>query len=75
MLLSSESCLGLALCRAGELMLPVLGDGTDRSQLTRLGAALKSARDRIYGDCRVCLARDGHAKRNEYRLVRVEDGR
>lgn len=63
------------LCRVRELMMPVLGDGSERSQATRLGAALKSARDRIYGEHRISVVRDGHVKQNAYRLVRTEDER
>ncbi|MBI5508160.1 MAG: hypothetical protein HY903_05355 [Deltaproteobacteria bacterium] len=58
----------LALCRAGELMGQVLGDGSERSQATRLGAALRGARDRVFGDYQVRVVHDPHVKRNQYRL-------
>lgn len=40
-------------CRDRELMLKARGEGTARSQQTRLGAALMSVRDRIFGELRV----------------------
>ncbi len=61
------------LCRAGNFMAPVLGDGVERSQMIRLGKALKSARDRVYGAYRVCLVRERHEKQNQYRLVLTEE--
>jgi hypothetical protein len=63
------------LCRTGDLLAPVLGDGTERSQAIRLGNALKAARDRVHGEHRICLVRDHHVKQNQYRLERVEQAR
>ena len=58
------------LCTAGEFMAPILGDGTERSQSTRLGKALQNARDRVFGDYRLEFAgRDSASKRPTYRLT------
>jgi hypothetical protein len=58
------------LCIKGEFMMPVLGDGTPRSQSTRLGKALQNARDRVFGHHRITPGgRDSHSKRPTYRLV------
>jgi hypothetical protein len=58
------------LCAAGEFMAPILGDGTERSQSTRLGKALQNARDRVFGDHRLEFAgRDSASKRPTYRLT------
>jgi hypothetical protein len=57
------------LCVAGEFMGPVLGDGNQRSQSTRLGRVLQNARDRMFGDYRLELSgRDSESKRPTYRL-------
>jgi hypothetical protein len=48
----------------------VVGDGTERSQHTRLGKALQGARDRVFGGFRIEFAgRDSASKRPLYRLV------
>lgn len=61
------------LCAKGELMAPVLGDGTDRSQRTRLGNALQTARDRVFATWRIENAgRDSHTKAAQYRLREAE---
>lgn len=44
------------LCEENDLMVSVRGDKSDRSQQTRLGKALKSARDRTIGDHRIQIA-------------------
>jgi hypothetical protein len=59
----------LALCEKGDLMAALLGDGSPRSQSTRLGNALAGARDRVFGANRIESAgRDGHSKAALYRL-------
>ncbi len=61
------------LCTKGEFMAQVLGDGTDRSQSTRLGKALQNARDRVFGSHRIEAAgRDAASKRPVYRLSSLE---
>jgi hypothetical protein len=61
------------LCTASELMTSVLGDGSERSQSTRLGKALQNARDRVFGSHRIeSGGRDSDSKRPTYRLVEVE---
>lgn len=63
------------LCNAGEFMTPVLGDGNERSQGTRLGKALQNARDRVFGNCRIERAgRDSRSKRPTYRLIYTQQG-
>lgn len=58
------------LCTAGEFMVPILGDGTERSQSTRLGKALQNARDRVFGEYRLEFAgRDSASKRPTYRVT------
>ncbi|MCG3134044.1 MAG: hypothetical protein HMLKMBBP_01316 [Planctomycetes bacterium] len=50
-------------------MAALLGDGSPRSQSTRLGNALAGARDRVFGVNRIESAgRDGHSKAALYRL-------
>jgi hypothetical protein len=47
----------------------LLGDGSPRSQSTRLGNALAGARDRVFGAQRIESAgRDSHSKAALYRL-------
>ncbi|MCG3135926.1 MAG: hypothetical protein HMLKMBBP_03702 [Planctomycetes bacterium] len=59
----------LALCEKGDLMAALLGDGSPRSQSTRLGNALAGARDRVFGANRIESAgRDSHSKAALYRL-------
>ena len=56
-------------------MVPVLGEGSERSQSTRLGKALQNARDRVFGDYRIESAgRDSDSKRPVYRLVKNGTG-
>jgi hypothetical protein len=58
------------LCVSSELMGPVLGDGGERAQSTRLGRALQNARDRVFGNYRLEFAgRDSGSKRPTYRLA------
>ena len=60
------------LCVSSELMGPVLGDGGERAQSTRLGRALQNARDRVFGTYRLEFAgRDSRSKRPTYRLTRA----
>ena len=63
------------ICANNDLLTPVLGGGTDRSQAIRLGNALKNARDRVYGEHRICHVRDRHSKQNEYFIQRMEPAR
>jgi len=58
------------LCEKHELMLDLLGDGSERSQQCRLGRALKGARDRVFGELRLELDRNNRTKANFYRLIR-----
>ena len=63
------------LCASGEFMSPVLGDGSERSQSTRLGKALQNARDRVFARWRVESAgRDRGSKRPVYRLAPAGEG-
>ena len=59
------------LCTAGNLMEPVLGEGSEKSQHIRLGRALQRVRDRVFGDHRVESVPDPHTKRPVYRLAKV----
>jgi len=58
-----------AFCNEHDLMTSVRGDKTDRSQETRLGFALKQARDRVFGLMRIVLDRDAQGRGKTYRLV------
>jgi putative DNA primase/helicase len=58
----------LDLCLRHELMLPVLGDGSPRSQQTRLGGALRGARDRVFRGVRIALAPDPRGRGHLYAL-------
>ena len=65
----------LSLCQSADLMASVVGDGTEKSQVTRLGTALRSARDRVFGEHRIRAFRDVHVKRNQYRLEQAGGSR
>lgn len=58
----------LSLCQSADLMTSVIGEGTEKSQVTKLGTALQSARDRVFGEHRVRTFRDARVKRHQYRL-------
>jgi hypothetical protein len=61
------------LCNKGELISPVIGDGTERSQSTRLGKALQNARERVFGFHRIEAAgKDHDSKRPLHQLVQVQ---
>jgi len=65
------------LCEEQELMLPLRRDGSERSQLTRLGSALRRARDSVKGDFRVhtdvyVMNAAGSHRNNGYRLTRAD---
>jgi len=67
------------LCGDRNLMEPVrLRDGKDgdslRAQQTRLGKALRQARDRVYGDMRIALVSDRKNKGKAYALRPVDVG-
>jgi hypothetical protein len=59
------------LCERQALMLSIRGDGSIRSQQTRLGNALMSNRDRIYEAWRICVVQRPGTKRggNDYKLI------
>jgi len=61
-----------ALCHEDDLLADVRGDGTDRSQQTRLGQALLRARDRVFGRFRIVQAHDAAHKGRTYALRLVE---
>jgi hypothetical protein len=50
-------------CEKEGLMLAVRGDGAERSQQVRLGRALLSARDRMFGDLRLVVDKGHHRGR------------
>ncbi|MCG3136062.1 MAG: hypothetical protein HMLKMBBP_03859 [Planctomycetes bacterium] len=55
-------------------MAVVLGDGSSRSQSTRLGNALVNARDRVFANWKIESAgRDSHTKAALYRLTPAAD--
>jgi len=64
------------LCEQQDLMVSVRGDGTPRSQQTRLGKALRSARDRVFEGLRVIRVRmhGRHKGGNCYALVQEDSG-
>ncbi len=57
-----------ALCERHELMGAVRGDGSPRSQESRLGRTLKGARDRVFGDLQVLVLPPNRKKRTGYAL-------
>lgn len=59
------------LCESQDLMLQVRGDGSNRSQQSRLGRALTGARDRVFGDFRVTVVKTDRKKRTVYALERL----
>jgi hypothetical protein len=63
------------MCAQRELMVRVVGEGTERSQSIRLGRALQGARDRVFGSYRIEPAgKDRESKRPMYRLADVRQG-
>lgn len=48
-----------------DLFEELCGDGTERSQQTRLGKALQASRDRVFAGFRIQLVRDDKHKRSE----------
>ena len=62
-------------CEQRELMLKLRGDGSLRSQQTRLGTALGSCRDRSFDELRICRIGSGtkHKGVTMYALARVAE--
>ena len=60
------------LCAELELLDGLRGDGTAKSQQTRLGRALQTSRDRVFAGLRLVLVRDAGHKGKSYALVRQE---
>ncbi len=59
------------LCEKQDLMLQARGDGSARSQQSRLGRALHGARDRVFGDLQVVVMNRDRKKRTLYGLQRI----
>ena len=59
-------------CEHRGLMLEARGDGTPRSQQVRLGNALSSCRDRLFGNLRVVKV-EGETKHKGVALYRLAD--
>jgi hypothetical protein len=59
------------LCERQDLMCEVRGDGTARSQQSRLGRALQGARDRVFGDLQIVLRNQDRKKKAVYALRSV----
>jgi hypothetical protein len=59
-----------AMCVEQSLLLDVIGDKGERSQVTKLGAALASKRDCMFGDFTIKV--DSSSKRKHYCIVRGE---
>lgn len=60
------------LCAREDLMPQVRGDGSPLSQQSRLGRALLSARDRVFGDIQIVVANQDRKKRTLYALRKLE---
>ncbi|MCP4677621.1 MAG: toprim domain-containing protein [Deltaproteobacteria bacterium] len=61
-------------CEKHDLMTGVRGDKGERSQQTRLGAALRRARDRIFGPYQIVHCRmDADSRKHAYRLVDLDE--
>jgi len=56
------------LCEKQDLMLQARGEGSARSQQSRLGRALQGARDRVFGDLQVVVVNQDRKKRTLYAL-------
>lgn len=65
----------VGLCEKHDLMVQTRGDGAARSQQSRLGRALQSARDRVFGDLQIVVAELDRKKRTLYALQQMLDGR
>ena len=63
-----------ALASGRRLLDPVLGDGGERSQRTRLGQALAKAAGRAFGAWQVERAGQDHCRRQRWRLVYADGG-
>jgi len=50
-----------------------LGDKSPRSQKTRLGLALRTMRDRQFGQWRIIVRRATRGRRSEYRLAQIDN--
>jgi len=62
-----------ALCESHDLMVAIRGDGSAKSQQTRLGHALLSKRDRVYGKLQIVrVGRNGHDKVTRYGLHEID---
>jgi len=60
------------LCESHNALVDVRGDGSDRSQTTRLGRALQQKRDRVFGGLKIDKVKDSKSNHNFlYRLVPV----
>jgi DNA primase catalytic core len=57
-----------ALCQRYGLMEAIRGDGSARSQESRLGRALQGARDRVFGDLQVVVRPPDRQRRSGYAL-------
>jgi len=58
----------LELCEKHDLLSQVRGDGSARSQQSRLGRALHGARERVYGGLQICLRSRDRDHRTVYTL-------
>jgi hypothetical protein len=58
-----------SMCKAHDLMINIIGSGSDRSQVTNLGNALLRSRGRIFSGFRIDLAQDLGKKGKFYCLV------
>ncbi len=57
-------------CEKHDLMLQVRGDGSVRSQQSRLGRALQGGRDRMFGDLQLVVLNQDRKTRTQYALRR-----
>lgn len=62
----------VALCLRHDLLLEVLGTGTDGSQASRLGHALRARRDQILHGYRLSVDKDERTRQSSYSLARVD---
>ena len=62
------------LCEKFDLMTTVRGEGTERAQQVRLGKALQSARDRVYGELRITQPRNDKHRGRCYALEHLSTG-
>ncbi len=61
-----------SLCRDRGLMGGVMGDGSEKSQDTRMGGALRRIAARVYDGYQIVSSKNSKTKREQYRLIQID---